>query len=120
MSTLKASFTKRGSGDVIEVPLNTSKPLTDSIIQLRDQINAYLTKVLEQEIKSKETPVSTVEQDERDEELKEMKAEEEEEGTEFDMTVAKKEGSVERDSPMAVDRPDVDDKQNVKKLKTDP
>jgi hypothetical protein len=46
------------------------KPLTESFIQLQGQINAYLTKLLEQDIKPKETPVSIVEQEERDEEMK--------------------------------------------------
>jgi hypothetical protein len=46
-----------------------------------------------------------------------MKAEEEE-GTEVEMTNTKKEESIERDSSITVDRPEVDDKKNVKKLKT--
>jgi hypothetical protein len=117
MSTLKATYTSNDLNEVIETTLDTTKPLTDSIVALQGQINAFLTSKLEQEKVAKETPVSTVEQDEAEEEQKEMKAaEEEEEG----ITQESEEMEVEdKDSPMAEDRPEVDDKQNVKKQKTD-
>lgn len=104
MSTLKASYSSESTQELIEVPFDSSKPLTDSIINLQSRVNELLTNVLEQEKKAKQIPVavSTVEQDEKEAELKEMNEEEEEE-----------------DSPMSVDRPNVEDKQSVKKQKTD-
>lgn len=105
MSTLKASYSSTNAKEVIEVPLDSSKPLTESIIDLQNRVNELLTKVLEEEKQAKKTAaaVPTVEQDAKEEELKEMNAEEEED----------------TDSPMSVDRPDVEDKQSVKKQKTD-
>ncbi|KAG2202194.1 uncharacterized protein EV154DRAFT_518572 [Mucor mucedo] len=104
MSTLKARYSSNTANEVIEVPLDNSKPLTESIINLQNRVNEVLTKVLEEEKQAKKTAtaVSTVEQDAKEEELKEMNAEEED-----------------TDSPMAVDRPEVEDKQSVKKQKTD-
>lgn len=111
MSTLKATYTTKSDSTIIEVPFDTTKPLTESIIALQAKVNTHLTNVLEEEKKNKKTAevIKTVQQDEAEQELKEMaEAEEDEE--------VKEDG----DSPMSVDRPEVDDKQSVKKQKTEP
>lgn len=117
MSTLKASYTTKSTNTVIEVPYDSTKPLTESIIALQTKVNTHLTNVLEEEKKSKKTAevIKTVQQDEAEQELKEIaeaEADEEE--------VTTKEELEDGDSPMSVDRPEVDDKQTVKKQKTEP
>lgn len=108
MTTLKATYVSKSTSQVIEVPLDTSKPLTASIIDLQSHINTVLTKVLEDEKKAKKVAekVSTVEQDAKEQELKEMNAEEDEE-------------EEKGDSPMSVDRPETEEAQAAKKQKTD-
>lgn len=118
MSTLKATYTTKSANTVIEVPYDSTKPLTESIIALQTKVNTLLTNVLEEEKKSKKTAevIKTVQQDEAEQELKEIaeaEADEEEE-------VTTKEELEDGDSPMSVDRPEVDDKQTVKKQKTEP
>lgn len=104
MSYLTATYDFQGTKDVIQVPLDTSLPLTGSIVKLQAEINTYLTKIMAGEI---QIPVTTVEQDERDQELQEMEAEEEDEEADLKMGDAEEEEG--EDS----------DKQNVKKQRTD-
>ncbi|GAA5806166.1 hypothetical protein HPULCUR_011696 [Helicostylum pulchrum] len=106
MSTLKATYVSNSTNHVIESPLDTSKPLTASIIDLQGHVNTFLTKMLEDEKKAKQAiaTISTVEQDEREQEQKEMNQEEDEEPNE---------------SSMSVDRPETEEKQTAKKQKTD-
>ncbi|KAG2237057.1 hypothetical protein BDF21DRAFT_19954 [Thamnidium elegans] len=106
MSTLKATYVSNSTNHVIEVPLDTRKPLTASIIDLQGHVNTFLTKILEDEKKAKQTivTISTVEQDEREQEQKEMNQEDEEEPN---------------DSAMSVDRPETTEMQTAKKQKTD-
>lgn len=106
MSTLKATYVSNSTNHVIKVPLDASKPLTASIIDLQGHVNTFLTKMLEDEKKAKQAmaTISTVEQDEREQEQKEMNQEEDEEPN---------------DSSMSVDRPETEEKQTAKKQKTD-
>ncbi|CEP12574.1 hypothetical protein [Parasitella parasitica] len=63
MSNLIATYnnTEKGASKVIEVPLDNSKTLTNNILDLKEQVNTFLTHILEQEKRSK---VTTVEEDE--------------------------------------------------------
>ncbi|KAL0576699.1 hypothetical protein ABG067_008901, partial [Albugo candida] len=74
MSTLKATYTTNSTLQIIEVPFDSTKPLTDSIINLQDKVNTLLTQVLEEEKQAKKITqvVKTVQQDEAEDELKEM------------------------------------------------
>lgn len=102
MLNLKATYNNSTTKteNVIEVPLDTTQPLTSSIIALQAEINTYLTSILEGEKKS--SNVTTVQEDEAEEE----REEEEEESLEED------------DSSMQVDRPEVNGEQASKKQKT--
>lgn len=99
MSNLQATYNNSTTKveHTIQVPLDTNKPLTDSIIALQADINTYLTSVLE----AQSTKVTTVQEDEAEKERQEEEAEEEEE-----------------DSPMQVDKPEVSEEQALKKQKT--
>jgi hypothetical protein len=108
MSALKATYTTKSNCQVIEVPFDSTKPLTDSIINLQEKVNTLLTNVLEEEKQAKKVAevVKTVQQDEAEDELKEM-------------AEAEAEAEADTDSPMSVDRPEIEDKQSTKKQKTD-
>jgi hypothetical protein len=108
MSILKATYNNstNNATHVIQVPVDTTKTLTDSIISLKEQINTFLTHTLENETHS--TKVTSVEEDEAEKQKEEDEAVEDEEET-----------KVQEDSPMSVDRPDCVNEQAAKKLKTD-
>ncbi|KAK4511489.1 uncharacterized protein ATC70_012704 [Mucor velutinosus] len=106
MSSLTATYnnTAKNTNKIIEVPLDGSKSLTDSILNLKGQVNTFLTQTLEQE---KQTKVTTVEEDEIEKQKQEEQAGDDEE-------------EQEQDSPMTVDKPELVEEQASKKLKTDP
>ncbi|KAI7905560.1 uncharacterized protein BX663DRAFT_500149 [Cokeromyces recurvatus] len=100
MISLKATYdnTSNGKHQVIEVP-HDSDVLTDSVNKLKDQINSFLTHVLE--IEKQGNAVPTVEQDQIENE-KENEEEEEEDN-----------------SPMTANKPDFEEEKATKKLKMD-
>ncbi|GAN02775.1 hypothetical protein MAM1_0028d02222 [Mucor ambiguus] len=102
MSSLTATYsnTAKNTNKVIEVPLEGSKSLTDNILNLKEQVNTFLTQTLEQEKQSK---VTSVEEDEIEKQKQEEQADDEE-----------------QDTAMTVDKPDLVEQQASKKLKTDP
>ncbi|KAL7321790.1 hypothetical protein PS15m_001523 [Mucor circinelloides] len=104
MSSLTATYnnTTKNTNKLIELPLDTSKSLTDNILSLKEQVNTFLTQTLEQEKQSK---VTSVEEDEIEKQKQEEQADDEEEQ--------------EQDSPMTVDKPELAEEQATKKLKTD-
>ncbi|CAO3650765.1 unnamed protein product [Mucor fragilis] len=107
MSSLTATYknTTKSTSKVIEVPLDGSKSLTDNILNLKEQVNTFLTQTLEQEKQSK---VTSVEEDEIEKQKQEEQAGDDEEEEQ------------EQDSPMTVDKPELVEEQASKKLKTDP
>lgn len=86
------------------MPLDSSTSLTDNILNLKEQVNTFLTQTLEQEKQSK---VTSVEEDEIEKQKQEEQAGEDEE-------------EQDQDSPMTVDKPELVEQQASKKLKTDP
>jgi hypothetical protein len=111
MSILKATYNNSTTNatHVIEVPVDTTKTLTDSILSLKEQINAFLTHTLENETHS--TKVTSVEEDEAE------KQKEEDEAVEDEEDIKVQEGST-KDSPMSAERPNCVNEQASKKLKT--
>ncbi|KAI8647003.1 hypothetical protein BD408DRAFT_409033 [Parasitella parasitica] len=77
MPNLTATYnnTENTTSKLIEVPLDDSKTLTDNILSLKEQVNTFLTHILEQEKQSK---VATVEEDEIEKQKQEEQADEEE------------------------------------------
>ncbi|KAF1799570.1 hypothetical protein FB192DRAFT_1387417 [Mucor lusitanicus] len=106
MSSLTATYnnTTKNTSKVIQVPLDSSTSLTDNILNLKEQVNTFLTQTLEQEKQSK---VTSVEEDEIEKQKQEEQAGEDEE-------------EQDQDSPMTVDKPELVEQQASKKLKTDP
>ncbi|KAG2194436.1 hypothetical protein INT46_003505 [Mucor plumbeus] len=105
MSNLTATYkdTAKNTSKVIEIPLDNSRTLTDNILNLKEQVNTFLTNVLEQEKQSK---VTSVEEDEIE------KQKQEEQGDDDD--------EEQQDSPMTADKPELSEEQATKKIKTDP
>ncbi|KAL9551542.1 hypothetical protein MBANPS3_004211 [Mucor bainieri] len=97
--------TTKNTSKVIEVTLDSSKSLTDHILNLKEQVNTFLTQTLEQEKQSK---VTSVEEDD----IEKQKQEEQAGGDD--------EEEQEQESPMTIDKPELAEQQASKKLKTDP
>lgn len=115
MSNLTATYnnTTKNTNNVIEIPLDNSKTLTDNILNLKEQVNTFLTNVLEQEKQSK---VTSVEEDE----IEKQKQEEQEDEDEAEEKEEEGGEEEKQDSPMTVDKPELSEEQATKKLKTDP
>lgn len=113
MSNLKAIYSNSTNNEthVIQVPVDTTKTLTDSIISLKEQVNTFLTQTLENETHS--AKITSVEEDEAE------KQKEEDEAVEEDKDDTENQEESTEDLPMSVDRPDCVNEQASKKLKTD-
>ncbi|KAG1225085.1 hypothetical protein G6F68_019998 [Rhizopus microsporus] len=100
MSSIKATYSTPSCNKIIEVPLDSTaiEHLTDPILTLKDQINEFLTQVLEKEKSTSSTPIS---------EANEQNSFEEEDGEEEDGEEALE----------IENRPEALENQNVKKQK---
>lgn len=94
MSNVKAIYSTPNCNKVFEIQQDSTaiENITGSILQLKDQLNEFLTQIMEKETLPTNT---TTTKDDIEEQ------EEDEDG----------------DSPMSIDRPDAPEKQNVKKPK---
>lgn len=108
MSNIKATYSTPNCNKIIEVPLDSTaiEHLTDPILTLKDQINEFLTQVLEKEKSTTSTPISEANEQTPFED-EEEEDEEEEDGEEEDGEEALE----------IENRPEALENQNVKKQK---
>lgn len=107
MSNIKATYSTPNCNKIIEVPLDSTaiEHLTDPILTLKDQINEFLTQVLEKEKSTSSTPIS---------EANEQTPFEEEDGEEEDGEEEEENG----EAALEIEnRPEALENQNVKKQK---
>ncbi|ORE03546.1 hypothetical protein BCV72DRAFT_232915 [Rhizopus microsporus var. microsporus] len=99
MSNVKAIYSTPNCNKVFEIQQDSAaiENITGSILQLKDQLNEFLTQIMEKET----LPANTTTKDDIEEEQEEEEQNEDED----------------EDSPMSIDRPDAPEKQNVKKPK---
>ncbi|KAI8967038.1 hypothetical protein BDF20DRAFT_840570 [Mycotypha africana] len=90
MSTLNASYknTSSNTEHLIKVPVDETRPLTDHVNMLRDQINVYLTQLLEKEkaISKSGEKVTTVEEDDIEQQKEAEAAAEDEDASTMETT----------------------------------
>ncbi|CEG69355.1 hypothetical protein RMATCC62417_05442 [Rhizopus microsporus] len=94
MSNVKAIYSTPNCNKVFEIQQDSTaiENITGSILQLKDQLNEFLTQIMEKETLPTNATTTKDDIEEQDED---------EDG----------------DSPMSIDRPDAPEKQNVKKPK---
>lgn len=101
MSNVKAIYSTPNCNKVFEIQQDSTaiENITDSILQLKDQLNEFLTQIMEKETLPTNATITKNDTEEQEEEEEEQDKDEDE------------------DSPMSIDRPDAPEKQNVKKPK---
>ncbi|KAG1168504.1 hypothetical protein G6F70_008624 [Rhizopus microsporus] len=99
MSNVKAIYSTPNCNKVFEIQQDSAaiENITGSILQLKDQLNEFLTQIMEKET----LPTNTTTTQDDIEEQEDEEQDKDEDG----------------DSPMSIDRPEAPEKQNVKKPK---
>ncbi|CEI95703.1 hypothetical protein RMCBS344292_09882 [Rhizopus microsporus] len=99
MSNVKAIYSTPNCNKVFEIQQDSTaiENITGSILQLKDQLNEFLTQIMEKET----LPTNNTTTKDDIEEQEDEEQDKDEDG----------------DSPMSIDRPDAPEKQNVKKPK---
>lgn len=99
MSNVKAIYSTPNCNKVFEIQQDSAaiENITGSILQLKDQLNEFLTQIMEKET----LPTNTTTTKDDIEEQEDEEQDKDEDG----------------DSPMSIDRPEAPEKQNVKKPK---